>query len=268
MGLGDDIMFLGEAEHIHKKTCKKIKPVYGSGSSIFFKNVEFLSDVNDINTVTVNARDTKAFSDYHVDYYVKKKIQTPHGEKLIFNQYSPKPFRLRFTEKEIERSSQILKEYNLDDNFVIINPDYKTSFFNNNKNWGFKKYQKLVDLLSKDIQVVRVMPGGRYMEPALENAINIPCEGLRISAALYTNAKFGISYDGLLQHILAGFDIPCVVIQGGLISRKNMNYKNHITIEYNHSKTPCGSTYDCSHCKEANKNITVEMVYEQCKKLL
>jgi hypothetical protein len=52
-----------------------------------------LSDVNDINTVTVNARDTKAFSDYHVDYYVKKKIQTPHGEKLIFNQYSPKPFR-------------------------------------------------------------------------------------------------------------------------------------------------------------------------------
>ena len=53
---------------------------------------------------------------------------------------------------------------------------------------------KIVDshpscLLSKDIQVVRVMPGGRYIEPALENAINIPCEGLRISAALYTNAK-------------------------------------------------------------------------------
>ena len=29
MGLGDDLLFLGEAERIHKQTGKKIQPMYG-----------------------------------------------------------------------------------------------------------------------------------------------------------------------------------------------------------------------------------------------
>ena len=38
MGLGDDIMFLGEAEDIYKKTGKKIKPLYGNGLNSLYDN--------------------------------------------------------------------------------------------------------------------------------------------------------------------------------------------------------------------------------------
>ena len=39
MGLGDDLLFLGEAEQLHKKTGRKIRPLYGSGWSPLFENV-------------------------------------------------------------------------------------------------------------------------------------------------------------------------------------------------------------------------------------
>lgn len=268
MGLGDDMMFLGEAEHLHKETGKQIVPVYHNGWSPFFKNVEFLTRNKTSESVTLNARDTTQHSDYHVDYYVAGKESTLLGTRQVFRPYSPKPFRLRFSEKELDKIDKILLKYNINDEFVIINPDYKSSFFGKNKNWGFKKYQQLTDMLNKDIQVVRILPGGEYNEPPLKNATNIVCEGLRLSAGIYSKAKFGISYDGLLQHILAGFEVPCVVLQGGLISKVNMNYQKHIMIGYDHAQTPCGSMYDCPHCADANKNMTVEMVYKECEKLL
>ena len=67
---------------------------------------------------------------------------------------------------------------------------------------------------------------------------------------------------------MSGFNIPVVNIMGGLIDEKTMSYEGNINLFYDHPMTPCGSTWDCNHCDEANEYITTDMVIEACKKLL
>lgn len=268
MGLGDDLIFLGKAEEIHKKTGKKIVPVYGSGWSPMFDNVEFITREKTVDSIYVNARDTEQVSDVHVDYYEKGREKTILGERLIFRNFTPTPFKLRLTQKEENKADKIIDNYKLD-RFCIINPDYKSTFYSHNKNWGFKKYQELADRLSDHITCVRIKPKDKkYREPKLRNAINIEIENVRDAAAIMRKAQFGMTYDGLIHHILAGFKIPAVIIHGGLVSKKVLGYDGNIYYEYDHPLTPCGRTYDCDHCSDANRSITVDMIYESCKEFL
>lgn len=265
MGLGDDIMFLGEAEYIHQQTGKKITPLYGTGLNSMYDNVEFITPYGGL---TVNARDTNNKSDVHIDYYVKEKKNTILGTKLVLQSYKPKPFTIRLTRQEQTRADLQLAKRDIT-NYVVVNPDYKSSFFSQNKNWGFKKWQRLTDKLSEHIQVVRIHPGkSEYNQPLLSNAVNITCNNIRDTISLIRKAKMGITYDGLLHHVFAGFKIPGVIIHGGLIGEENMSYNNMLYITYDHPESPCGAAYDCPHCFEANKAITVDMVYEKCLKLL
>jgi ADP-heptose:LPS heptosyltransferase len=265
MGWGDDLIFLGKAEEYYKKTGKKVRPVHGSGWSPFFDNVEFLSKTEG---VTINARDTKAKSDVHIDYYVKDKEQTILGERLVFCKFKPSPFRIRLTEKEIKKADKEIDQLGLDE-FCIINPDYKSTFFSENKNWGFKKYQELTNRLSEHIPVLRISPkGSGYNEPKLKNAINIEKKNIKDAVAIMRRAQFGVSYDGLLQHVFAGFNVPAVIIQGGLVDTSIMCYDIHTYHTYDHPLTPCGSTYNCAHCAEANAAITVDEIFESCLRII
>ena len=58
------------------------------------------------------------------------------------------------------------------------------------------------------------MPGGKYTEPKLKNAINIESQNIKNSIAIMSKASFGVTYEGLVTHILSGFNIPVVNIQG------------------------------------------------------
>jgi len=265
MGMGDDIMFLGEAELIHKRTGKTIKPMHGSGWSPFFNKIPWLSRDGEIS---VNARDTNHKTDIHVDYYEKRRERTEFGERLVFRDYKPKPFRVRLSNDEMDNADRILSDHNIKDRFFVINPDYKNTFYCENKNWGFEKYQDLATRLSKHIEVVRIMPGGLYKEPELAHTTNIVSEKIMPSVALMSKAHAAVGYDGLMNHIMAGYQIPMVVICGGLVDDSLIGYETGTYIKYEHPQTPCGSTYDCPHCEEANKSITVDMVYEECLKLL
>lgn len=261
MGLGDDLLFLGEAEKVYKKTGQKITPIHGKGWSPLFDNVEFLVKTGGL---TMNARDTNKLSSIHVDYYEQGK----YNNKIVYRAYEPKPFRLRLTDEEKLFAQNTISKYNIPEEFFIVNPDYKVSFFNDNKNWGFDKFQELTNRLSEKVQVVRVHPGGKYKEPDLDNAINIKCPNVRNFSALLSHAKAAVGFEGLVNHMTAGFGIPMVVICGGLVSSKSFGYPTSTYIEYDHPLTPCGSMNNCSHCKEANNSITVDEVYDKCLKYL
>lgn len=261
MGLGDDMMFLGEAERIHKETGKMITPVYGTGFNSLYDNVEFITKSGGL---TVNARDTNKKSDVHVDYYEDRKEQTILGTRVVLRPYTPKPFRVRLHQSEIEAAEAILHNHGIKD-FIVVNPDYKSSFYSENKRWGFKKWQELTDRLSEHKQVVRLRPqDSHYKEPILKNAININTSQIRSVAALVSKASMGVTYDGLLHHMFAGFGVPGVIIHGGLVSPEILSYDGMLYITYEHPETPCGSTFYCPHCVDANKKITVDMVYEKC----
>ena len=262
MGLGDDIVFLGKAEEVYKETGKKIVPLYHAGWNTLYDNVEFITEIKDENSLTMNARDTNEPSDIHIDYYTNGREQTILGERMVWRSFTPSRYAVRLTQTEIDTSTN-------ETDFIIINPDYKSTFFSKNKNWGFEKYQQLTNILYEDgHNIIRLKPGGNYNEPDLKNATNIYSDNLKKSIAIMSKAKLGITYDGLVTHVLSGFNIPVVNIQGGFVDEKTMSYDNNINIGYQHPKTPCGATYPCTHCDEANEYITVDMVYEACKKLL
>jgi len=261
MGMGDDIMFLGEAERIHEKTGKTIKPIAGSGWSPFFHKLPWLSKDGELS---VNARDTNEKSDIHINYYLERK----QNGRMIFRDYKPKPFRVKLTAYEVDFAIHQLTHYGVNEKFFLINPDFKDTFYSKNKDWGFDKYQELTDRLSKDVQVVRIHPGGKYKEPDLKNAVNIKSPNIRESVAIMSFASYAVGYDGFMNHITAGFEIPMVVICGGLVDESIIAYDTSTYISYDHPLTPCGATYNCPHCVEANKVITVDMVYEKCLKLL
>lgn len=260
--MGDDIMFLGEAERIHKETGKTIRPVAGSGWSPFFKGISWLKKDGEIS---VNARDTHEKTDIHIDYYEDRK----ENNRIVWRNYKPKPFQIKHTQEEIDFAINTLRNHGVDEKFFIINPDYKNSFFNNNKNWGFYKYQELANRLSKRVQMVRLQPGGVYKEPRLENVVNIKSNDVRKSVAMMSFASYAVGYDGFMNHIMGGYRIPMVVICGGLVRGEDIvGYETGTYISYEHPQTPCGATYDCAHCTEANKAITVDMVYKKCLELL
>ena len=267
MGMGDDLIFLGKAEEQHKLTGKKIVPLYHAGWNSLYDNVPFISRNKDNNSLTMNARDTNQPSDIHVDYYTQYKKSTILGTKLVWRNFKPSRYKVHLTEKEIEWADEKLNHHMID-NFMIINPDYKSTFFSTNKNWGFQKYEQVAEALSKYITLVRIQPGGNYKEPHLNNAINITSKNVRNSIALMSKAKLGLTYDGFVTHVLSGFNIPVVNIQGGFVDEKTMSYDGNINLYYDHFESPCGNTFPCKHCDEANEYITVDMVIDACKKLL
>jgi len=264
MGFGDDLMFLGEAEKIHKKTGMKVRPVGGSGWSVLFDNVDFLTKTEGIGVISVNRRDDASGAQSPVKYYIDKQTDS----KVKFRDYKPKRFKLKFSDRERNQAEQILRLHKVNKNWIVVNPDYKNTFFNENKNWGFDKFQQLVDRLSEHIQVVRFLPGGNFQEPELRNAINIEVPDIRLNLACLESSKLGVSFDGLYIHVLSGMNIPCVNIMGGLLHPNVMSSEGNVNLYYEHPDTPCGMKILCSHCEEANGSITVDQVYDACMSLL
>ena len=115
MGLGDDIIFLGKAEEVHKETGKKIVPLYHAGWNTLYDNVEFITKIKDENSLTMNARDTDKPSDIHVDYYTKGREQTILGERMIWRPFKPSKYKVRLTEAELDTNTFT--------DFILINPE-------------------------------------------------------------------------------------------------------------------------------------------------
>ena len=271
MGLGDDLLFLGEAERIHNRTSKKIQLMYGitgwnDWNGLMFNNVDFLTKNPTPDSVSLNGADTLAKTDYHVNYYSESSL----GQAIRMRHYKPKNFKLRFSTEQIERANELIAKYNIPDTFCAINPDYKTKAFGKNKDWGFQKFQKITNRLIPDIPVVRISPGieNNYNSKPLKNAIDFSVTDYMTSFAILSKAKFGVSFMGFFVHAFGGFRIPCVTIHGGLSHESIMDYEGNINFSYDHPDTPCGRMFPCKHCTEGNKSITVDMIYDACKKLI
>ncbi len=276
MGLGDDMLFLGEAEKIHKETGKKVFPVNYRRSAIF-ENVDFLTFDRNEEHVKVNVtnqpptclRDGEKV-DYHIPYYVKEEVHTKNGMHFIWNEdYKPVPFKLKFSQEELRSRDRREKHMPAPwSEYIVVNPDVKNSFFKGNKNWGFDNWQKLTTKLHEAGHlVVRFKPSGAgYDEPMLKNCANILEVPLRIALAIKSKVKLGVTFDGLLSHVWAGAEVPCVRICGGFMSSKTLHYDNNLSLALNNN--PIGKCYPSQDIIEANKKITVDMVYDACMKQL
>ena len=89
----------------------------------------------------MNARDTNQPSDIHVDYYTKEVKQTILGNQMVWRPFKPSRYKVRLTQKEIDWADNIIEKHMLD-SFMIINPDYKSTFSLRIKTGDLKNIKK------------------------------------------------------------------------------------------------------------------------------
>ena len=256
MGYGDVLMALGEAREIKKKL-PEYKVLIG-----------FESDYEDSPLYINNP-------------YITKRAEIKHGDKFVslgncggyrpyidylrttlsqtfFKKYKPIPGDIFFTKEE----KHFIETHRKIGDFVLIEPHYKKSCMHrNNKDWGWEKYQQIV-LNNPDIKFVQLNYGKRLLDRVHE----IRTTGFREALAVISLAKSLVVPEGGMHHGAAVFQTPSVVIFGGLISPEITGYDFHTNL-YTGGE-PCGSRYECDHCRKSMNKITVEQVSKSLREIL
>ena len=174
---------------------------------------------------------------------------------LQLNLKNAKP-KIYFSNDEIEKYE---KKFNNIKNFAIIQPQGKITY-TPNKEWGFDKYQKVVDLTKNEIRWVQV---GLSQDKLLKNVIDLRGKtDLRELFYLVKKANFVLSNEGLLNHIAAGVETKSFVIFSGFSNIELAKYDTTIPIvrEPQIKCAPCWLLEKCPINKKCLEEILPEKV--------
>jgi hypothetical protein len=175
----------------------------------------------------------------YIDYY-----NTEPG-KTVYKPFRPEPGEIFFTEEELARYADL-------SGFVYIEPNVKGSF-GGNKDWGFEKWQEVVERLPYEF----IQGRGRQ----LEGVRQIDTISFRDACALLSRSALFLGTDGGMHHAAAALGIPAVVVWGGLVGPEILGYDSHINLRGEGVRS-CGSNSPCQHCRDAMAKVSVEMVVE------
>lgn len=170
-----------------------------------------------------------------------------------------------------EDELQILKEKfkDLPNSFAIIQPIGKTTY-TPNKEWGFEKYQEVVNKTQEKIRWVQV---GLENDVLLSGVVDMRgrTKTLRELAYVVSKSNFILSNEGLLNHIAASVNIKSFVVFSGFSQIELAKYDTTIPIV----KVPqveCAPCWVLEKCPKEKKwcteNIEVTEVIKTIKKEL
>lgn len=168
-------------------------------------------------------------------------IEENLGVKIKQTSLLPK---LYLTDTEKEMINQVEQEFNYRGKFWLINSGHKNDY--PLKQWGFDRWQKLVDLLKNKIQFVQIGElGDNHVHKPLEGAFNLLGNtDLRQLIRLSYHAEGGVSHVSLLHHLMAAWQKPCITIAGGREPRRWESYP-HIRYLDTNGQLPCCSYDGC-----------------------
>ena len=145
---------------------------------------------------------------------------------------------LHLSEDEKKWLNQVEQEFNYRGKFWLINSGHKNDY--PLKQWGFERWQELVDLLKNKIQFVQIGElGDNHIHKPLKGAFNLLGKtDLRQLIRLSYHAEGGVSHVSLLHHLMAAWKKPCVTIAGGREPRRWESYP-HIRYLDTNGQLPC-----------------------------
>jgi len=159
-----------------------------------------------------------------------------------------------FSDKEIEEFNK--KFYFLKD-FAIIQPVGKTTY-TPNKEWGFEKYQEVVNKTKDRINWVQV---GLENEKLLENVVDLrgKTKNLRELAFVISKANFVLSNEGLLNHLAAGVGTKSFVVFSGFSQVELAKYDTTVAIVKN-PQVECAPCWLLDKCPKERKWCTEDIL--------
>ena len=254
MSYGDDIMTTGTARKM-KARFPNHKVLIGDGwreyrSPIFINN----PNIDTLNSVRTSDQVVWIHDYWGNRPYLNNSLTTM--DRNVFVPFKPVKGDLYFTASEIQAAKKAIKAL---DSFVVIEPNIKSTYCTKNKDWGFDKWQRVVDQLRQKTTFVQL---GDKKARTLKGVTRIITDNFRAACAILSFAKLLAGPEGGLHHAAAALDIPAVVIFGGRISPKTTGYKIHINLYVDLPGSPCGMVAECKHCKRCLANISVKQVTE------
>lgn len=143
-------------------------------------------------------------------------------QNLSFKESHPEIF---FIDSELKKYE---KKFSLPRNYALINPQAKTSY-TPNKDWGFEKFQEVVNRTKDEINWVQV---GMYQDKLLDQVLDFrgKTPTIRELAYLLKCSDFVLANEGLFNHLAAAVDTRSYVVFGGFHPVEIANYKTTIPI--------------------------------------
>jgi ADP-heptose:LPS heptosyltransferase len=145
--------------------------------------------------------------------------------------------------------------------FIVIEPNIAWQRqVNHNKDWGEGKYEKLAKMLiDAGHTVVQFIHGNSRRR--IDGAHQLPTPKFHQAAAVMSSASLIIAPEGANHHAAAALGVPAVIVWGAWSPPQTMGYDAHIKLTGG-ATTACGNTYNCTHCRNAMNNISVDEVYQ------
>jgi len=253
MGIGDDVMWLGDAYQQYLRTGRKQRPTR-NGVPIYrgqrlwqrdaYQNIPWIDEKSGDNWEELPQQNK------HRPY-----VGNPH--------YRPQPAPIELTEAERAWAKENMPQ----GPSVIINPDAKwQAHYHNNKHWHDPNWQELALQLScLGIRTVRLTPPGRTN--TYYPALNIDTDTPRRMMAAIERAAWVITTDGAPHHISAAFGVPCTVIWGSCTSphphkqMAGLSYPGQQNLIAEDPDTPCYTIHkECEHCVRLRTAISPAQV--------
>jgi ADP-heptose:LPS heptosyltransferase len=200
---------------------------------------------------------------YMAIHNIKRHLTVLHswhfGIKLDYNNIN----------NEIYLSSEEIKTFKekfmLPDHYCIIQSEGKTTY-TPNKEWGFEKFQQVVNILNNMLWIQT----GSKTSKSLEGTLDLRGKtSLRELFYLISRAKFILSTEGLLNHAASAFNKKSFVVFSGFHPVEIAKYPCTIPItsKENVLCAPCGLLTPCPIVgKPCTENIIPEMVVKAIEK--
>ncbi len=111
-----------------------------------------------------------------------------------------------------------------------------------NKEWGFERFQAVVDVLRSSHRIVQI---GSPSDPLLRGADDFRGQTARASAALLAQARAFLGLVGFPMHLARAVDCPAVIVYGG---RERPDQSGYICNENLFTALPCSPCWRWNSC--------------------
>jgi ADP-heptose:LPS heptosyltransferase len=261
MGCGDEIMASAEAREVRQAN-PDAKIVVGNGEREIWHEI-FAGNPNITRLADVRPGDRVLWlKNYFGQRPYLDYARSDPTYRQSFRPYRALPGDFFFSDTELDHVHAVLREPRSHGKpLVSIEPNVD---FGPNKDWGFLRWQQVVDVL-KD-RVTFVQPS--YGKPLLSGVHALPSPRFRIFAAVLAGCDLHMGPEGGLHHAAAAVGCAAVVVFGGRIHPDMTGYAFHENIYRDVPGSPCGMVAPCTHCRRCLDSITVEDVVASACRLL
>jgi Glycosyltransferase family 9 (heptosyltransferase) len=252
MGLGDEILASGHAQHVFDKDpSKRVAICDKQGRPRWHELWEGNPIIAKPEQVAAGEPVHRLINGSNCRPYIKS-LSVDAGLQCTDWKAADHVGRLYLTKAELAAGHDLAKRLGP---YIVIEPGLKLKA-SRNKLWGAERYQAVVDALP-ELRFAQMTHAGSTL---LRGVSGMAMATFRQACGVLASASAYVGAEGGLHHAAAALGIPAVVIFGGFISPNVTGYPWHMNLADDGPGSPCGKWKPCEHCRMAMEGITVNRV--------